>query len=638
MQFARKVWHLLVAIKDGLVLLLLLGFFVLVHAVLTARGGPPALDNGALLLNLDGRVVEEPSEASPLRLGVLTGTSRSHEYRARDLVRAIRAAAGDDHIKAVAIDLSRFVGGGQVHIEEIGAALDGVRAAKKPVLVYGTEMSDSGMLLAAHASEVWIDPLGGIVVTGPGGYHMYYGKLLEKLKIDAHVFRVGTYKDYVEPYIRNDQSEPAKAARTALYAALWGDWKANVAKARPKAQIDRVTSDPVGWIKAAGGDGAQAALAAGLADKIGSRADFGARVAKIAGQDDDDKTYGAFASNTPASLLAAHKESTSGKAIAVVTIAGDIEDGKAGPGTAGSDRIAGLIDAAGKKDVAGLVIRVDSPGGSVTGSELIRQAILRQKAKGIPVAVSMANLAASGGYWVSTPGARLFAEPATVTGSIGIFGVIPSFERALASWGVNGDGVRTTPLSGQPDPLTGLTPEVEAMLQSYIERGYQRFVGLVAASRHKTGAQVDAIAQGRVWDGGTALKLGLVDQVGGIDDALAWTASQAKLSSGDWHPVWLGKDTGLVARLRDALGDDQSEDDSGATVPRDAFGMVALRQREVVARALTDAARMLGGQGAQAYCLDCPTDAMAPSAAPTGAAALTNWSWLARIGGWLGLG
>jgi len=621
MEFARKVWHLLVAIKDGLVLLLLLMFFVGVHAVLTAGGSPASVHNGALLLNINGRIVEEPAEVDPIAMA-LAHEGRQQEYRARDLLRAVDAAAGDKRVKTVVLDLTHFGGGGQVHVEELAAALDRVRAAHKPVLVFGEMLGDSGMLLAAHASEVWVDPLGGVFVTGPGGYHLYYAKLLEKLKINVHVFRVGTFKDYVEPFIRNDQSEPSKAARQALYAAVWKDWQANVAAARPKAQIARVTADPVGWFKAAGGDAAQAALAAGLVDKIGTRAEFGARVARITGSDPADDKPGSFAHSSLAAFLAAHPESKAGKAIGVVTIAGEIVDGKAGPGTAGGDRIAKLIDEAGKKDIAALVVRVDSPGGSVSGSEAIRTAILRQKATGLPVAVSMANVAASGGYWVSTPGTRVFARPATITGSIGIFAVIPSFEKALANWGVTGDGVRTTPISGQPDPLSGLTPEVEAMLQANIDNGYQRFVGLVAGARHKTPAEVDAIAQGRVWDGATAKTIGLVDENGGLDDALAWAAGQAHLRAGEWHPVFLGKRNGPLTQLRQMLGgDDENGEDAGddaySSRPRDFVGMIAARQQGVFAQALADAGRIMAGEGAQARCLDCPV----PTAVGGGATA-----------------
>jgi len=623
MEFARKVWHLLVAIKDGLVLLLLLLFFGLLHMAILSGGTPAAMRSGALLLALDGRIVEEPSEIDPLSLA-LSGTPRPHEIRQRDLVLALRAAASDPKVKAVVLDLSKFEGGGQVHVEEVGAELDRVRKTGKPVLAFARMLSDSGMLLAAHAGEVWVDPLGGVFVTGPGGFHLYYAKLLEKLKIDVHVFRVGTYKDFVEPFIRNDQSDPSRTARQQLYAALWQDWQANVAAARPRAQIAQVTADPAAWLDAAGGDAAKAALAAGLVDRIGSRAEFGARVARVVGTDPVDTRPGNFAHSTLAAILAAHPAPSTGKAVGVVTVAGDILDGKEGPGSAGGERIARLIDNAGKQDIAALVVRVDSPGGSVTGSEAIRAAILRQKARGIPVAISMANVAASGGYWVSTTGARVFARPATITGSIGIFAVIPSFEKALANWGVTADGVRTTPLSGQPDPLSGLTPEVERMLQANIESGYHRFVGLVATARKKTPQEIDAIAQGRVWDGRAAQQIGLVDEQGGLDEALTWAAGQAHLDPGEWHPVLLADERRPLARIKAIFSDDDTASDDGSDAATDFAGLVARRQQQAIARTLADATRIVAGTGAQARCLDCPADLAAPApAAPA--------SWLLRL-------
>lgn len=625
MGFAGKVWRLLVAIKDGLTLVLLLLFFFLLYAVLTARPSPGQVRGGALLLTLNGSIVEEPAVYDPLD-ALMSSQAPAKEFRTRDLVRALDAAAKDSRIKAVVLDLSRFTGGGLVSIEQVGAALDRVRAAKKPVLTWAVGYADDGVMLAAHSSEVWVDPMGGAFVLGPGGETLYYGKLLERLKINVHVFKVGTYKDFVEPYIRDSASEPSKEARRALYAAIWDNWKADVAKARPKADIARVTGDPAGWLKAANGDAAQASLQAGLVDKIGDRADFGTRVAEIVGADPLDPLPGHFLHSSLGPWLAANPASTTGTAIPVVTVAGDIVDGKAGPGTAGGDRIARLIDEATAANAPALVLRVDSPGGSVMASQAIRSALMRFKAGGRPVVVSMANLAASGGYWVSTPADRIFAEPGTITGSIGIFAIVPSFEKLLGEWGVKGDGVRTTPLSGQPDVLSGLTPEVESMLQSNIEAGYARFVGLVAQSRRKTPAQIDAIAQGRVWDGGTARQIGLVDQFGGLDDALAWVAGQAKLAPGAWHPEFEGQDVNPYASLIDRLkGGDEDDDEAGG---QDFAALAASRERAQLASALSGLDRLAGSAGAQAYCLDCP---VAAGQTP----GLRQSGWLAKALGWL---
>jgi protease-4 len=604
MIFARKVWAILVGIKDAFALLFLLLFFWALYAVLTARPNPGLVREGALLLDLDGAVVEEPAKPDPFAL-LLGAQAPVREYRERDLVRAIEAAAKDDRIKAVVLNLDEFGGGGQVHLQRIGAALDTVRAAKKPVLAHAVAYSDDSMLLAAHASEVWADPLGGAIVTGPGGNRLNYKNLLDRLKVNVHVFKVGTYKSAVEPYIRSDQSPEAAEALAAVYARLWDDYRADVTKARPRANLDLVTKDPVGWLEAAGGDTGKAAVQAGLVDKLGDATAFGERVAALVGEEPGG-TSAEFKKTELEPWLADLDEESAGKPIGVVTIAGEIVDGDAGPGEAGGDRIAKVLDEALDDDLSALVVRVDSPGGSVLASERIRTAILRHKTKGIPVVVSMANLAASGGYWVSTPATRIFAEPGTITGSIGIFGIIPTFEGALANWGVTSDGVKTSPLSGQPDLFGGLNPQVEGLVQATIENGYRRFIGLVGQSRGKTPEQVDAIGQGRIWDGGTARQLGLVDQFGGIEEALAYAAKAAKLGDGDWHPEYLGEEDDTFRTLLVQMLDD---DDDARDAKAGIAGIVGAQQAALAAQLAHDVALLSGKGGIQAYCLECPAGA-----------------------------
>jgi protease-4 len=633
MKFARSVWKILVAIKDGLVLLLLLLFFGGLYALLALRPAPGTVQAGALYLALEGPVVEERARVRATQL--LSGGGPSKAVQERDLVRAMESAATDERIKAVVLDLEGFGGGSQVAMTRIGAAMDKVRAVKKPVLVRAGLYTDDSVQIAAHASEVWVDPLGGAVVAGPGGTNLYFKALLDRLKVKAHVFKVGTYKSAVEPFIRENASPEAKEALGAVYAALWEAWQADVKKARPKANIALVTGDPVKWIAASGGDAAKAAVAAGLVDRVGDKVAFGKRVAEIVGADPKGGE-GAFKGTALSTYLADQTPSTEGKAIAVVTVAGEIVDGDAGPGSAGGDRIAELVDkAAASGDYAALVVRVDSPGGSVTGAERIRAAIARMKAKKIPVAVSMAGLAASGGYWVSTPADRVFAEPATITGSIGIFAIIPSFEEALAKVGVGTDGVRTTALSGQPDVFGGFSPTAEAMIQQQIDSGYARFIGLVAEARHKTPAEIDKIAQGRVWDGGTARQLGLVDEFGGIDAALAWAAKAAGAKT--WHPVYLGADADPFGALLSQLADSESSADAahmlGANGAASDFAALAARRQGALAQQLVgDLSRLLGGAGAQVYCLECA--GLTPPAEPAKTAEASTWlALLARIVG-----
>lgn len=601
MSFARSVWKILVAIKDGLVLLFLLLFFAAIYAALVSRPSPGMVREGALYLALDGGIVEEATEISPTSL-LLSGEAPQPEFVERDLVRAIESAATDTRIKAVVLDLEQFSGGSGVQVANIGAALDKVRAAKKPVLVRALIYTDDAMQLAAHATEAWVDPMGGVAISGPGGTMLFYKGLLDKLKVKANVFKVGTYKSAVEPYIRTDSSPEAREALNAVLQSVWQNWQDDVKRARPKADLTLALTDPAKWVADAGGDAAQAAVKSGLVDRVGDRIAFGQRVAELVGADDQG-SLGSFKATDLAVYLADKPAPRSGKAVAVVTVAGEIVDGDAGPGVAGGDRIADLIDGVTKSnDYAALVLRVDSPGGSVMASERIRAAVARAKAKGLPIAVSMGGTAASGGYWVSTPAQRIFAEPSTITGSIGVFAVFPSFESTLPEYGVTTEQVRTTPLSGQPDLIGGLTPQVAALLQGQVEQTYGRFLGLVAKSRGKTSADIDKIGQGRIWDGGTARQLGLVDEFGGVDDAVAWAAKKA--GAKEWHAAYIQSDASPLVQFLQQM--ETGEAPQGRA--QDLAGALAARQHGLLARIETDVSLLIGGGGMRAYCLECAGD------------------------------
>ena len=602
MAFVKGAWRILVAIKDGLVLLFLLLFFGALYAALSFSPKPgKAVSSGALLLDLDGSIVEQPAETSTMAL--LSGSgSEAKEYRLSDIVAALDAAKSDAKVKAVVLNLDGFVGGGQVAMSRVGKALDAVRAAKKPVLAYATLYSDDGYQLAAHASEVWSDPLGGVAILGRGGSNLYYKGLIDKLGVNTHVYRVGTYKSFVEPFTRTEQSPEAKQANQALAGALWQSWQDDVTKARPKAKIAAYAADPAAAARATNGDIAKAALAAGLLDKLGDQSAFGARVAQIAGEASNNNKAGNFATIDLASYVKARKPANDGQ-IGVLTVAGDIVDGEAGPGTAAGDTISDLLlTALDEKQLKALVVRVDSPGGSVMASEKIRGAILQAKSAGLPVVVSMANVAASGGYWVSTPGDVIFAEPDTITGSIGVFGIIPSFEGTLAKMGITTDGVRTTPLSGQPDVTGGTTPEFDQIMQLGVEDIYRRFVGLVAQSRKKSPEAIDAIAQGRVWDGGTARQIGLVDRFGGLEDAIAEAARRAKLDPAKAKAYYIEKQPDKFAEFVQSLAD---REQGSATAPRDMLARQAWLQRGWAMQAVSDVKALVMGAGVRADCLEC---------------------------------
>jgi len=602
MSLVKTAWKLLVAVKDALVLLLLILFFTLLYAGLkAARTQDGAPSSGALHLVLDRPVVEQPSEID--RYTMVAGGGGLGEYRLRDVVRAIDRAADDKAIKAVVLDLDGFGGGGQVAMQRIGTALDRVRAAGKPVLARASYYDDAGYMLAAHASEVWLDPLGMVGVTGPGGSGLYFKGLIDRLGVKAHVYRVGTFKSAIEPFTQTEQSPEARTANEALVEAIWSDWLDNVAKARPAAKVRDYLADPIGLLRSSGGDTAKAALAAGLVDKLGDPAAFAKHVAGIAGESANgaDGDYAAIPLST---YLRRHGESTSGQ-VAVVTVAGEIVDGEASAGTAGGTSIANLIgDVMEDDSIKALVLRVDSPGGSAAASEEIRLALADARGRGLPVVVSMGNVAASGGYWVSTASDMIFAEPATITGSIGVFGILPSFEESLAKIGITSDGVKATPLSGEPDIIGGVSPQFHQLAQASVEDIYSKFIGLVADARKMTPQRVDEIGQGRVWAGGMAHQLKLVDRFGGIEDAVAEAAKRAELSGDAAAPRYFDPERDPVSQF---LGMFASEDARIAErgVSRDLLSHAARQQRMTAARVISDLRGLIEGASIRADCLEC---------------------------------
>ncbi|QAY77660.1 signal peptide peptidase SppA [Sphingosinicella sp. BN140058] len=617
MRFVGKVWRLLVGIKDGLVLLFMLLFFGFLYAAMTSRPAVGSGDKGALVLDLSGPIVEQPAQASASE--VLSGSAGGREYRLRDIVHGLRKAAGDDRVQAVVLDLDIFSGGGQATLVQAAEALDAVKKAGKPVLAYATAYDDDSYLLASHASEIWLNPMGGVLVAGPGGNNLYFKGLMDRLGITANVYRVGTYKSAVEPFTRSDMSPEARENAQALYGAMWESWQQSVRQARPKAQIAAYAADAPGRIQAAGGDMAKAALAAGLVDQIGDRQAFGARIAKITGalHADVPGSFRRIAFDKWASTYPATEEAGE---IGIVTVAGNIVDGEANAGTAGAETIVRALERGMRdRDLKAIVLRVDSPGGSALASERIRQALLAAKAKGLPVVVSMGSLAASGGYWVSMAGDKIYAEPSTITGSIGVFGILPSFENALAKIGVGADGIKTTPLSGEPDLLHGPAPEADRLLQMGVENTYGRFLSLVSERRKLPVARVDQIAQGRVWDGGTARQLGLVDAFGGLDDAVAEAARMAKVDADDARPVWLEQEPGFFDSLLLAFATGGEEEEQASA---DAFGRIGMKQRQMMLRAAADAELLMTGASVQARCLSCPGAEVTAKPRPGGFTAL----------------
>ncbi len=595
MRLVRGAWKLLVGVKDALVLLFMLLFFGLLYAGLTARPNAKAIGNGALVFELKGGIVEQPEVADPTSL--IGGGNLLRQHRLRDIIRALDTAATDDRVKLVVLDLDGFTGGGQVALGDVGEALDRVRANKK-VYAFATGYGDDAYQLAAHASEIWLDPMGLALFQGPGGSRLYYKGLIDRLGVNAHVYRVGKYKSFVEPYTRSDQSPEAKAASEALAASLWQGWQADVAKARPAARLASYIADPVAATQ--GGDLAVAAVRAGVVDKLGDRDSFSRMIAGVVGPGKRDMAYARI---ELAPWIAAHPFKGGGD-IGVVTVAGNIVDGEASAGTAGGETIAKIVErAVASEKYKALVLRVDSPGGSALASERIRGALITAKARGLPIVVSMGNVAASGGYWVSMAGDKVFAEPTTITGSIGVFGIIPTFETALAKIGVTSDGIATTPLSGQPDIVGGTNAAFDTIIQKSIESTYGRFIGLVSATRKLPLARVNEIAQGRVWDGGSARQLGLIDAFGGIDDAVAEAARRARLDPATTNAVWLDRPLTWREALAEMFANRDRDEGQQAN---DLLSTLSQTRMAMLGQAVADARSLATGSTIQVRCLECP--------------------------------
>jgi len=534
-SFFSALWRGLDGLRKVLHLIVLLVIFAFVVALLRA-GTPHIPSKAALLVQPEGQLVEQLS-GDPLQRALEQAQGDGHtETLLWDLTDSIRAAAGDSRIQAIALDLEKFEGGTQPSLEELAAALREFRASGKKVIAYGAEFTQERYYLAAQADEIYLDPMGFVLIDGYDRYRTYLKDALDKLGVDINVFRVGAFKSAVETYTRSNMSPEDREESRSYLTALWTSYQEAVARARklPAEGLTGYVDNLSKTVPAAGGDAAQVALKAGLVTAVKTQLDAERRLIDLVGEDDSD---GSFVS-VPVSEYVRYartekKLHTQGKAkIGVIVASGDILDGDQPPGSVGGDSLSRLIRAARlDKNVKAVVLRVDSPGGSVLASEEIYRELQALRAAGKPLVVSMSGYAASGGYYISSPADEIWASPATITGSIGIFAIIPTFDKTLGKIGVAVDGVGTTVLSGQARLDRPLGEEARALLQSQVSRGYDEFLERVEAGRKKSREQVDAIAQGRVWAGSDAHRLGLVDQLGSFNDAVKAAARRAKLSS-----------------------------------------------------------------------------------------------------------
>ncbi|EAA5872075.1 signal peptide peptidase SppA [Salmonella enterica subsp. enterica serovar Okatie] len=554
--FFKWTWRVLNLVRE-MVLNLFFIFFVLVGVGIWMQIGNGSNSEqtarGALLLDISGVIVDKPSTNQ--RLGALgrqlfgASSDRLQENSLFDIVNAIRQAKDDRNITGIVLDLKNFTGADQPSMRYIGKALREFRDSGKPVFAVGENYSQGQYYLASFANKIWLSPQGQVDLHGFATNGLYYKTLLDKLKVSTHVFRVGTYKSAVEPFIRDDMSPAAREADSRWIGELWQNYLHTVSANRqispqqlfPGAQaiIDGLTS--------VGGDTAKYALDHKLVDALASSADVEKALTKQFGWSKTENNYRAisyydYSLKTPADT---------GGTIAVIFANGAIMDGEETPGNVGGDTTASQIrDARLDPKVKAIVLRVNSPGGSVNASEVIRAELAAARAAGKPVVVSMGGMAASGGYWISTPANYIVASPSTLTGSIGIFGVINTVENSLSSIGVHSDGVSTSPLA-DISMTKALSPEVQQMMQLSIEYGYKRFITLVADARKRTPEQIDKIAQGHVWTGEDAKANGLVDSLGDFDDAVAKAAELAKLKQ--WHLDYYQDEPTVLDMVMDSM-------------------------------------------------------------------------------------
>ncbi|MGH8298488.1 MAG: signal peptide peptidase SppA [Steroidobacteraceae bacterium] len=522
----RKVLHLIL-------LIVIFGFVV--WAGTSSTPGVPY--RAALVVKPEGQLVEQLTGDAVQRAIQNAQGQQRQETLLWDLVDAIRAAATDKRIRVLVLDLDDMEGAGQPTLEELSSAIQQFRASGKPVIAYGTAYDQDQYYLAAQADKVYLDPTGYVMIEGFSRYPLYFKGLLQKVGVDVNVFRVGTFKSAVEIFTRSDMSPADKQQSQAYLNVLWSTYQKAVTDARklPAGAIASYVDSLPKAISAANGDAAKVALQAGLVTALANKLQVQRNLIRMVGEDPSTGSFNQISAEDYARIVHAqtkvYRHGDGSARIAVIVASGDIQDGIQPPGTIGGDSLSRLIRQARlDKDIKAVVLRVDSPGGSVAASEEIYQELEALRAAGKPLVVSMGDLAASGGYYISAPANQIWASPATLTGSIGIFAIIPTIDQTLAKIGVSVDGVGTTPLAGALSIDRPLGPQISQLLQSQVDRGYQEFVDRVAAGRRETPEQIDAIGQGRVWAGADARKIGLVDHLGTLEDAVKAAAHLANVT------------------------------------------------------------------------------------------------------------
>ncbi len=533
--FFGLIWRILEGIRKVLHLALLLLIFGLVLAALHTSI-PIVPRTAALIISPQGELVEQLS-GDPMRraFGEASG-GPAPETLLRDVTEAITAAKTDSRIKLIILDVDDLGPSGLSKLQEIGAALRDFRASGKRVIAAGDSFSQSQYYLAAQAGEIYLDPMGEVAVTGFAYYRMYFKDAIDKLKVDLNVFRAGTFKSYTDQFSRSDMAPSEREETSVWLESLWNAYSQDVTHARslPGTALKDFIDEQPASLQAVNGDMAKMALQRGLVTALKTRRQVADDLKGLVGEDDNNHSFNAIGMNHYlAAVRAKHLlKSKSDAKVGIIVASGEIFDGRQGPGSIGGESTSNLLrDARYDKGVKAVVLRVDSPGGSEFASEKILREVQALRKAGKPVVVSMSTYAASGGYYIAAAANRIFASPTTITGSIGVFSYIPTFQRTLEKIGVKIDGIGTTPLAGDLRIDRPLGPVTKQLLQASVDHAYAQFLRRVADGRKKTVEEVDKIAQGRVWAGADAQRIGLVDELGGLKDAADAAAKLAQLGS-----------------------------------------------------------------------------------------------------------
>jgi protease-4 len=535
-------WHGVSAVRRFVVNLVFLLVVILVLSIFLFSGGNQVPDGAALILSPSGNIVEQ--KTARMLSNQMFGDAVQAETLLKDIIDVIDYARDDHRIKAMLLDLRDMGGAGPSKLQDIGAALVRFRDSGKRIMAYGDYFSQSQYYLAAHADNVYINPMGGVGLYGYGLYRTYFKSALEKLRINFHVFRVGTYKSALEPFLRDDMSKYARESNLSWLTELWDYYKVDIASQRSldPGNIDDYINNLPRHLAKVQGDTALLALNHGLVDALKTRDDVSLELIELVGEDRDNGTYKQIEFNDYLQIIRPHlamKRPTPSH-VGVIIAKGFILDGDQPAGTIGGDTLADLIRRARENDtIKAVVLRIDTGGGSGLASEIIRREVELTRMGGKPVIVSMGSVAASGGYWIASGSDEIWASPTTITGSIGIFGAFATFEKSLASLGIHSDGVGTTKLADAFNPGRPLNPLVKDAMQQIIEQGYRRFVKTVAEGRNMALEDVEKLAQGRVYTGSAAAKLGLVDKLGSLSEAVTSAAARAGLK--DYEVTYIEK-------------------------------------------------------------------------------------------------